>query len=211
MDSKKHWESIYTAKAPDEVSWFQREPKISLQLIRRVAPGREAAIIDVGGGASNLVDSLISSGYRNITVLDIALAGLSHAQTRLGRFGRDVRWICTDILQSELPIRSYDVWHDRAVFHFLTSPQDRKAYVEQVARAVRPNGYVIVATFAEDGPTRCSGLDVTRYNADNLHAEFGSEFKLIDSLREEHITPSGAGQSFQYCLCTFKPAAAAAA
>jgi 2-polyprenyl-3-methyl-5-hydroxy-6-metoxy-1,4-benzoquinol methylase len=204
LDTKTHWESIYASKAPDEVSWFQREPKVSLRLIRTVAPSREAAIIDVGGGASNLVDKLIAAGYRNITVLDIASAGLAHAQARLGDSSRDVRWICGDLLQVRLPFQAFDAWHDRAVFHFLTSPKERRAYVEQVMHAVRPNGHVVISTFAEDGPTRCSGLDVARYSAADLHAEFGKAFKLIDTVREQHVAPSGVRQSFQYCVCTFQ-------
>jgi ubiquinone/menaquinone biosynthesis C-methylase UbiE len=211
MNSKEHWQLIYTTKAPTELSWFQHEPTRSLHLIQAVAPEREAAIIDVGGGASTLVDSLIASGYHNISVLDIAPAGLAHARERLGTSAGGVQWICSDVVQTELPARSFDVWHDRAVFHFLTSAEDRRRYVAQVARAVRPDGYVIVATFAFDGPARCSGLEVMRYGAAELHAEFGAAFELLDSVREEHVTPSGARQAFQYCLCAFRPAAAAAA
>jgi 2-polyprenyl-3-methyl-5-hydroxy-6-metoxy-1,4-benzoquinol methylase len=204
MKVKDHWETVYTTKAPTELSWFQSEPTVSLRLIQNVAPSAETAIIDVGGGASTLVDGLLSSRYRNITVLDIAAAGLAHARARLGRSSSMVQWICADVLRAQLPAAGFDVWHDRAVFHFLTSPEDRRAYVEQVAGAVRQNGHVIVGAFAEDGPMRCSGLEVARYTAARLHAQFGAAFDLIDSVREEHITPSGARQSFQYCLCTLR-------
>lgn len=211
MTPKEHWESIYASRKPDEVSWFQPRPAVSLELIRRVAPRREAAIIDVGGGASTLVDALLSSGYRRVTVSDISAAGLRHAEQRLGAAGAQVAWRCADILDDDLPPAAFDVWHDRAVFHFLTSSADRHRYVAQVARAVRPNGHVIVATFAEDGPPRCSGLDVVRYSAADLHAQFGAQFELIEKVREEHRTPSGSRQAFQYCLCAYRPVAIAAA
>jgi len=175
---------------------------LSLELIRRVAPKADAAIIDVGGGASTLADALVSSGYTRLTVTDIAAAGLHHAQQRLGAAAASIEWRCADVLTDELPPASFDVWHDRAVFQFLTSAEERQRYVAQVARAVRPDGYVIVATFAKDGPHRCSGLEVTRYSASTLHAEFGARFALLDEAREEHVTASGSRQSFQYCLCS---------
>jgi SAM-dependent methyltransferase len=211
MTPKEHWESIYTAKAPDQVSWFQARPTVSLDLIRRVAPHTDATILDVGGGASTLVDALLSLGYTRVTVSDIAEAGLRHAQARLGAAARSVSWRCADILDDALPPAAFDVWHDRAVFHFLTSRADRARYVTQVARAVRSNGHVIIATFADDGPQRCSGLDVVRYSSTELHAEFGRQFDLIDKIREEHVTPHGSRQAFQYCLCAYRPAAIAAA
>ncbi len=193
---KQHWESIYTTKAPDEVSWYQRRPSISVDLIRRVALSKDAAIIDVGGGASALADTLIASGYTNVTVCDIAEAALRHVHS--------ANRLCADILTATLSAACFDVWHDRAVFHFFTSAADRTRYVEQVTRALRPGGHAIVATFAEDGPTRCSGLDVVRYSSEKLHAEFGEEFALVDAIREDHVTPSGATQQFQYCVCTYR-------
>jgi SAM-dependent methyltransferase len=211
MTPKEHWESIYASKSPDQVSWFQPRPTVSLDLIRRVAPRTDAAIIDVGGGASTLVDALLSLGYSRVTVSDIAAAGLRHAQARLGAAAGSAAWRCADVLEDPFPSAAFDVWHDRAVFHFLTSPADRVRYVAQVARAVRPNGHVIIGTFADDGPQRCSGLQVARYSAAELHAEFGPRFELIDKIREEHVTPSGSRQSFQYCLCAYRPAAIAAA
>lgn len=203
MDAKNHWEKIYGSKSATEVSWFQEEAELSLALIAAVAPDREAAILDVGAGASRLVDGLLRKGYGNITVLDLSVAALEQARARLGEAATHVQWIEADIRTVELEAAAIDVWHDRAVFHFLTSEEDRKAYVRQVERAVRPGGYVLVATFADDGPERCSGLEVARYSPDTLHAEFGSAFKLVRSEREEHVTPWGATQKFVYCLCRY--------
>jgi ubiquinone/menaquinone biosynthesis C-methylase UbiE len=169
MSAKQHWETIYRTKATTEVSWFQREAHVSLDLIRSVAPDLDSAILDVGGGASTLVDGLIERGYRSVTVLDIAPAALAAARERLGPAADGVRWIVADALTHPLPPGSVDVWHDRALFHFLTSADDRRTYVAQVQRAVRPNGHVIVATFAAEGPTRCSGLEVRRYGPTELH------------------------------------------
>jgi 2-polyprenyl-3-methyl-5-hydroxy-6-metoxy-1,4-benzoquinol methylase len=211
MGAKEHWETVYKTKSTTEVSWFQREARVSLDLITRVAPKPDSAIVDVGGGASTLVDGLLSRGYRNVTVLDIASAAINAAQVRLGPAATNARWIAADALEYAFLPHSVDVWHDRAVFHFLTSPADRRTYVAQVSGAVRPNGHVIVATFAADGPTRCSGLDVCRYGPEELHGEFGNSFDLIAHVREEHVTPSGARQRFQYCLCEFRPAKSVAA
>lgn len=201
MDDRRHWEAVYETKAPDAVSWFQPNAERSLAMIRRVAPAADAAVIDVGGGASVLVDDLLSAGYQNLTVLDLAGSALKVAQARLGSAAAGVKWIEADVRTAPLPEGGYAVWHDRAVFHFLTDPADRAAYVRQVQRAVRPGGYVLVATFAEDGPTRCSGLPVARYSPDALHREFGGEFELLTSERESHATPMGTEQSFIYCLC----------
>ena len=211
MDARSHWESIYGTKAVDEVSWYQREATVSLRLIQGVTSDRNAAILDVGGGASTLVDSLVSLGYTNVTVMDIAANALANARARLGAEAGRVHWIAGDVLTLDLPDHSVDVWHDRAVFHFLTSIDDRRRYVSQVRRVLQPNGHVIVATFAEDGPTRCSGLPVIRYDAEHLHAEFGEGFQLLTTIREEHTTPTGARQLFRYCLCSYQPASAIAA
>jgi ubiquinone/menaquinone biosynthesis C-methylase UbiE len=211
MDPKAHWESIYRTKSTTDVSWYQREATLSIDLIRRAAPRLSAAVLDVGGGASTLVDSLVARHYTNITVLDIAANALTAAQARLGSDAGSVRWLVGDVLALDLPDHSIDVWHDRAVFHFLISPEERRRYVRQVRRVVRPMGHVIVATFAEDGPTRCSGIPVARYDAEQLHGEFGSDFQLLTTLREDHTTPSGAHQSFRYCVCSFNPLAVMAA
>lgn len=158
----------------------------------------------MGGGASTLVDGLIDAGYRNVTVLDLAPSALAIAQERIGTRAHRVTWIAGDVLDAPLPADSYAVWHDRAVFHFLTDPEERTRYVAQTRRAVRPGGHAIVASFGPEGPTRCSGLDVVRYSPDSMHEEFGEGFRLLDSVREDHHTPSGAIQAFVYCLCRVK-------
>ena len=201
MAHRDHWESIYQSTAASEVSWYQPTPAISLDLIRRVAPDLDAPIIDVGGGASTLVDRLLDDGYRNITVLDLSDAALAIARRRLGERAARVTWIASDVLSAPLPAEGYAVWHDRAVFHFLTDPRDRERYVTKAHDAVWANGHVIVASFAPHGPTRCSGLDVVRYSPETMHAQFGSAFRLLESVGEEHHTPSGATQAFVYCLC----------
>jgi ubiquinone/menaquinone biosynthesis C-methylase UbiE len=203
MDSKGHWESVYRTKRVDEVSWFQSTPSVSLELIGRAVPDPSARIIDVGGGASTLVDGLLQHGYADVTVLDVSDTALAKARARLGDSASRVRWLSADALTVELPDAQYDLWHDRAVFHFLVDSVDRDAYINQVRRAVRPGGHVLIATFAEDGPTTCSGLPVARYSADKLHAEFDGGFEFVESVREQHRTPSGSLQSFVYCLCRY--------
>jgi len=210
MDAKQHWEQVYSTKSTTEVSWFQREARVSLDLITRAA-GPAAAILDAGGGASTLVDGLLDRGYTGVTVLDIAAAALEAAQARLGPRAARVQWLAADLLRHPFARHGLDVWHDRAVFHFLTSAADRQAYVAQVARAVRPGGHVIVATFAADGPTKCSGLDVCRYSPGALHAEFGTAFELLGKVFEEHVTPAGLRQRFQYCLCGVRASGSVAA
>jgi SAM-dependent methyltransferase len=182
------------------VSWYQLEARRSLELITSVASDHAAPIIDVGAGASVLVDNLLDAGYRDLTVLDLSAAALGVSQTRLGDDSSKVNWIVADVLRAPLD-RRYAVWHDRAVFHFLTDAHDRAAYVDQVRDAVKPGGFVLVATFAQDGPEKCSGLPVVRYSAEALHSEFGDEFRLLLSEHEDHRTPAGAEQSFIYCLC----------
>jgi len=201
MDPKSHWEGIYRNKLPTQVSWYQLHARRSLDLIRRVSPPLDGAIIDVGGGASTLVDDLLDAGYHDLTVLDLSGAALAVARARLGMRANTVRWVEADVLDASLPKTGYSVWHDRAAFHFLTVPADRARYIAQVRRAVRPGGFVLVATFADDGPTRCSGLEVARYSPEALHAEFGTAFQLMTSEREEHLTPAGVRQAFVYCLC----------
>jgi ubiquinone/menaquinone biosynthesis C-methylase UbiE len=203
MNPRPHWDRIYATKAADEVSWFQREPALSLELIERVA-GPDAAVVDVGGGASTLVDRLLDRGFGNVTVLDVSEAALQVSRARLGARAAQVRWVADDVRTHPFAPNSIDVWHDRAVFHFLTAEDDRRRYVEQVARGVRSGGHVIVATFAEDGPTTCSGLEVRRYSPDELHAEFGARFVLEDHRDEDHVTPMGSHQHFRYCRCTLR-------
>lgn len=201
MSDKNHWETVYETKNHKQVSWFQEHADMSLQFIRDTGVPQDARILDVGAGASVLVDDLLDAGFNNLSVLDISAAALRSAQVRLGTASSQVNWIEADITQLELPEASVDVWHDRAVFHFLTDPQDRQRYVQTVLHAVKPGGHVIMATFAEDGPLKCSGLDIVRYRPDTLHGEFGSGFELVKSAKEQHHTPSGADQNFVYCYC----------
>lgn len=207
VDQASHWEQVYRTKGPDQMSWFQPEARLSLELILQAAPARDSAIIDVGAGASTLVDGLVTAGYGRLTVLDLSVAALAQAQKRLSDAGCSVVWHHADILTMELPVSEFDVWHDRAVFHFLTDAADRARYIAQVRHAVKPGGFVLVATFADDGPTRCSGLDVARYSPETLHGEFGNDFHLVESRREEHSTPWGTPQIFTYCLCRYEPQA----
>lgn len=201
MNIQTHWEKIYAQKAPSEVSWYRAHLETSLALIERMAPDRSASIIDVGGGESTLVDDLLGRGYQNLTVLDVSQTAVDVNRKRLGEASDRVRWLIADVTKIELDPAGFDVWHDRAVFHFLTAANDRLAYVRQVARAVRHGGHVIVSTFGPEGPTKCSGLDVVRYDADSLHGEFGVHFRLLGSSKELHETPFGTIQQFLYCYC----------
>lgn len=200
MDRKEYWETVYRTKRPTEVSWYQAEADLSARLIQEAVPDHSAPIIDVGGGASVLASQLAAAGYTNLTVLDLSGAAIAAAQARLGARATGIKWLEADILEAELPPADYRLWHDRALFHFLTDPAARATYVAQVRRAVPPGGHVLVATFAEDGPTRCSGLDVMRYSPATLHAEFGPGFAYVAAHREDHRTPSGTVQAFTYCL-----------
>ncbi|MEE3508325.1 class I SAM-dependent methyltransferase [Pseudomonas sp. 10C3] len=201
MQSKEHWENVYTTKAADEVSWFQEHAALSLKFIREAGVPLTASIIDVGGGASTLVDDLLANGYENVTVLDLSGKALATAKARLGTLASKVQWLEANIIETKLDSNAYDVWHDRAVFHFLTTAEERHAYVQAVLRAVKPGGLVIVATFAEDGPSKCSGLSVMRYDANELHAEFGEPFIMLGHEKESHHTPGGNEQKFVYCFC----------
>jgi SAM-dependent methyltransferase len=205
VDWASHWDAVYRTNQPQAVSWYQAEARLSLELIRCVAPAAESQILDVGGGASTLVDGLLAAGYTRVTVLDVSPAGLEHARVRLAESANRAQWIEADILTVELPRQSVDLWHDRAVFHFLTDRRDRQLYLDQVRHAMRPGGHVLVATFAEDGPTRCSGLEAARYTPDALRQEFGADFSLLESAREVHVTPRGVPQAFTYCLYRYEP------
>ena len=206
MNRKSHWESVYATKPAAALSWYQEHPRRSLDLISRTALPKNSRIIDVGGGDSCLVDDLLNEGYSDVSVLDLSRAALNRARTRLGNVAaRRVAWLEGDILEANLPAEAFDIWHDRAVFHFLTTSEQRHAYIRAVEHAVRPGGHVIVATFAEDGPTRCSGLPVNRYSAGQLHGTFGAAFQLVGSERETHRTPAGVDQPFTYCWCRYEP------
>ncbi len=199
-DSRRaHWESVYTEKGEDEVSWFQETPAPSLELIAQVGAIPASAIIDVGGGASRLVDDLIDRGFEDVTVLDLSEAALAAAEARLGSYAAQVHWIVADATVWE-PQSSYDIWHDRAAFHFLTEERDRAAYVARLERGLKIGGYAIIATFALDGPERCSGLPIVRYDPASLGQTLGRGFHLVDSRRHAHATPWGADQSFQFSV-----------
>jgi len=199
MTSKTHWEKIYTTKATDSVSWFQRHADLSLRFIHGTGIQAGDPIIDVGGGASTLVDDLLADGFTDVTVLDVSGAALAAAQHRLGPRASSVHWLEADITNANLAPDAYTLWHDRAVFHFLTERADREAYVQTLLRSVKPAGHVIVATFAEDGPTQCSGLSVVRYSAEELRTELGQAFALVRHERDSHRTPFGTVQQFIYC------------
>jgi 2-polyprenyl-3-methyl-5-hydroxy-6-metoxy-1,4-benzoquinol methylase len=196
-DRRAHWDSVYRTKREEEVSWFQASPTVSLDLIHAAGAGRQASIIDVGGGVSRLVDALSDEGFADLTVLDISEQATETAKARLGTRASGVRWIVADVTKWQ-PEGTYDVWHDRAAFHFLTAPEDRAAYAERVRRAVRPGGHIIIGTFALDGPERCSGLPVVRHDAASIGAVLGPSFKLIESRRDNHQTPMGGSQKFQF-------------
>jgi 2-polyprenyl-3-methyl-5-hydroxy-6-metoxy-1,4-benzoquinol methylase len=201
MDTKLHWEKVYTSKATDQVSWYRPHLETSLALIERAAGTHLASIIDVGGGESTLVDDLLARGFQSVTVLDVSQVAIEATKKRLGQVAHRVHWLTADVTQVELELRAYDVWHDRAVFHFLTAPEQRSAYVRQAARSVKAGGHVIVSTFGPEGPTKCSGLDVVRYDAESLHDEFGTRFRLVESSKELHETPFVTTQQFLYCYC----------
>lgn len=194
---KQHWETVYQDKSPLEVSWYQSRPTLSLELIASCELSPAASVIDVGGGASTLVDHLLEQGYRHLSVLDISAAALEHARRRLGERAGEVEWIEADITEF-VPPRTYDLWHDRAVFHFLTEAEDRSRYRDLLERAIAPGGHLIIAAFAPDGPTMCSGLPICRYDAAGLLDEVGPGFKLVDERREVHVTPADKEQSFAF-------------
>jgi ubiquinone/menaquinone biosynthesis C-methylase UbiE len=201
MNKKTHWEHIYETKEPTQVSWYQEHSQYSLQFIQNTGVQKTGQIIDIGGGTSTLVDDLLVAGFQQISVLDVSGTALQLARQRLGTRAAGVHWIEADITQANLPRQTYDVWHDRAVFHFLTQASDRQRYVAAVQQSVRKGGHVIIATFAPDGSDRCSGLEVMCYSPESLHGEFGKGFELADSTYETHHTPFGTEQKFIYCYC----------
>ena len=201
MNEKEHWDRVHERRAPDQVSWYRPHLDRSLQLIVQAGIPADAAILDVGGGSSTLVDDLLDRGYSRVTVLDISPAALERAQVRLGSRASLVTWLTGDITRIELPEHRFDFWHDRAVFHFLIDEDARRRYVAAVRRALEPGGRIVVATFGPEGPERCSGLEVVRYDADELHGQFGRAFTRLSSFTEVHQTPGGAEQEFVYCYC----------
>ena len=197
---KTHWEHIYEKKGPTQVSWYQEHAQSSLQYIRNTGIQKTDHIIDVGGGASTLVDDLIADGFQRISVLDVSGTALRLAQQRLGARATYVNWMEADILEANLPEQAYDVWHDRAVFHFLREPGERAQYLRVLGTALAPGGHVVLATFGPEGPPRCSGLEVQRYSAAELSELLGSSFELVRQDLEDHVTPRGGRQQFLYGL-----------
>ena len=196
--SKKHWEKVYETKRPDQVSWYQDHPTQSHELILATGVDRQSPIIDVGGGASRLVEILLESGFSDLTVLDISSTALQRLKERLGSRASLVTFVESDVTEFQ-PRRRFAVWHDRAVFHFLTKPEERQRYIATLRASLQSEGHVIIASFGPEGPLQCSGLDVMRYDPESLAAELGSDFILIEFVDELHVTPSGGKQQFVYC------------
>ena len=203
MDAKAHWELVFRTNDFDQVSWFQQEPTLSIDMIRHATADPRARVVDVGGGASPLADALLREGYSTITILDVSSHALEQARERLGSRSPEITWMECDVLTAVLREAAFDVWHDRAVFHFLIDPTDRARYLTQLRRSLRPGGHAVIATFAEDGPQTCSGLPVARYSPGTLEHELGERFTLVNSAGEQHVTPSGSRLSFVYCLFRF--------
>lgn len=199
FDARMHWDRIYSTKSPADVSWYRHHLERSLALVERAAHDRHAAIIDVGGGASTLVDDLLDRGYTSITVMDVSGASIDAARQRLGQRAEAIEWVVADFRDAVLPSNAFDVWHDRAAFHFLIDVSERAQYVSQLRRALRPEGQAVISTFAPTGPTHCSGLEVVRYEPVALQESLGEGFHLVQSEQEQHVTPSGSMQQFSYC------------
>lgn len=199
MNQREHWEHVYSTRTPDKVGWYRPHLETSLNWIRKIVPDRKTNIIDVGGGASTLVDDLLADGYRSITVVDLSKTALATARNRLGKNAEAVNWLEGDITTVSLPADHYDLWHDRAVFHFLTAPEQRQQYVCQLLKAIKTDGHLIIATFAPEAPPKCSGLPVERYSVDQLAMTLGQEFTLKQHLKEMHVTPGGIEQMYLYC------------
>jgi SAM-dependent methyltransferase len=201
MNKSQHWNSVYQTKPSDTVSWYTPHLDDSLALVEQFSTDKQAAVIDIGGGESTLVDDLLAKQYQDISVLDISATAIDHTKNRLGTKAKNVAWYVGDITQFDFKNKQFDIWHDRAVFHFLTEPSARLAYVELVRKSVKPGGHVIMATFGPDGPLKCSGLDIVRYDDAHLHGEFGNDFELVGSKITHHHTPTGGDQQFLYCWC----------
>ena len=199
FDRKKHWGDVYQDKSSSDLSWYQKEPKLSLELIRSTNAASNDAIIDVGAGTSVLVDYLKKEHYTNLTVLDISENAIAIAKKRLGKSAKSINWIVSDITKFDV-FQKFSLWHDRALFHFLTDPSDRGIYVKALINAVRPEGHLIIATFAIGGPKKCSGLEIVQYDSEKMIAELGDNFKLVEERKEVHITPANKEQKFNFFL-----------
>lgn len=199
MTNKSHWENVYETKTPEEASWTQKKPQTSLELIRSLGSDKSVKIIDIGGGDSNLADFLLEEGYENITVLDISEKALERAKRRLGKDAEKIQWIVADII-AFTPEETYDIWHDRAAFHFFTRSEDISKYVRIAEKAVSKN--LIVGTFSKNGPKKCSGLEISQYDEESMNSIFENSFEKTDCITEDHITPFSTVQNFIFC--TFK-------
>lgn len=199
LDRKRHWENIYENRAPEEVSWYQDTPATSLDFVKKVKLPKTASIIDIGGGESLLVDYLLEQGYKNITVLDISDAAIRHARQRVGDLSKHVSWIVTDIVNF-IPEEKYDFWHDRATFHFLTSEEEITRYKQLVTQFIKPKGHMVIGTFSDRGPQRCSGLEIHQYSEELMEEQFIADFKKVECKRIDHITPYNTVQNFLFCL-----------
>lgn len=197
MEIKNHWEAVYETKQPHEVSWTQENPKTSLDFIREIHLDKTAKIIDIGGGDSSLVDFLLAEGYENISVLDISANALERTKKRLGKNAEKVTWIVSDITEFK-PETAYDIWHDRATFHFLATAEEIKKYAEIAQKWI--NGYLIMGTFSENGPKKCSGLDIKQYSELEMEKQFAAHFKKLKCSNEDHITPFETKQNFIFCM-----------
>jgi len=197
IDRKTHWENVYANKSALRVSWYQENPVLSLQLIRNTQLAHNAAMVDVGGGASTLVDRLCEAAYTNVAVLDVSSNALAHTKARLAEKANAVEWFEEDVTSFSPPHR-FSLWHDRAVFHFLTAKFDRDKYISVLKQALEPDGHLIIMAFAIDGPVKCSGLDIVQYDVNKLMAELGQGFELVETGYEVHLTPSGGEQKFAY-------------
>jgi SAM-dependent methyltransferase len=199
MELDHHWENVFSAKSPEEMSWYEPHLATSLEWILEAAPSSSSSIIDVGCGTSTLVHDLYAQGFRSMTMLDISPRAIAQSQERLGTVAREIGWMIGDVTRCSLPNTAFDIWHDRAVFHFLTEQEERDSYVKQVASALKPSGQIVIATFAINGPRSCSGLPVSRYDRPSIEQQFGRAFRLMKSATVTHQTPTGVNQEFLYC------------
>lgn len=198
MNKKSHWENVFSTKQLDEVSWYQQIPQDSLEFVQQLSLPKTAAIIDIGGGDSLFVDHLLQMGYSNITVLDISAEAINRAKNRLGEKAKRVNWVVTDILDFKSNVQ-FDCWHDRAAFHFITTPEDVKIYLSTAQQHIKPNGKLIIGTFSTDGPEKCSGLPVKQYSESLLTVTLEKWFKKIRCITTDHITPFKTIQNFLFC------------
>lgn len=197
--SKEHWEKVYTSKEDNEVSWYQDIPRTSIEVVKKTANGQSNSIIDIGGGNSNLASELMNLKFLDISVLDISEASLNRTKEKLGEKAKNINWYVSDVLGFE-PTKKFDIWHDRAVFHFVTGQTDKTAYVQKIKNSLKENGTLILATFSKEGPTKCSGLEICQYDKDSLIPLFGKDFDLVDLFKEEHTTPFNTTQNFIYTV-----------